>query len=213
MRRVILIIGMTGSGKSVLTKLLIQKFNRVIIVDPGDEYEANETFYNFPECLDYFSDLPREFVVACRFDSENELNALYRMVYNVGNILLVVEDVTQYLESTDRNKDFDKLISFGRHRQIHLIGISQRLVELSRKYRGQVTSLFTFRQQDPHDLDVMEKYGGEFSADTIKNLEMLNYNVSPVPVEGKNYLVMSGEKFEQVTFPIKQLQGVREIQE
>lgn len=212
MRKVILVIGMTGSGKSVMTKNILTKFNRVIVVDPGDEYDADEIFYSFPECLDFFQDLPDTFYVSCRFDSEGELNALYRMAYNIGNVLLVVEDVTQYLESTDRNRDFDKLISFGRHRQVHLVGISQRLVELSRKYRAQVTSLFTFRQTDPHDLEVIERYGGGVTAEGVSNLEMLVYEKDPVPREGKNYLV-SGDRFEEIIFITKPLEGVREIQE
>jgi hypothetical protein len=194
-RKVVLVLGQTGTGKSTLTKIIRKKFHRVITLDPMEEYEG-QVMNSYDEFIDFFlNEPPRSFNLVLRFTSEEEILFTFRSVWEIQDVLFVAEEIEQYLDPRDPDEDFDRLISFGRHHNIHLLGISRRFVEISTKFRAQCTSIFTFKQFLKRDLDALEDMG--FDPEQVKALENVKYP-NP-PINGTNFLTY-GEPYEQIEF-------------
>lgn len=172
-REIILIYGKTGSGKSELAKRLIKPYNRIVIIDVMNEYEGTivETFDDF---IDYIIDR-ENFVVCVRFTDDEDYEFLFRTIFEVSNILLVLEEAELYISPSERRNEFLKLVKYGRHRDISIIGIARRISELSPQLRSQVDKIYTFKQTEPKDLKVLKELG--FNENKIMNLNDFEYEV------------------------------------
>lgn len=194
-RKVVLVLGQTGTGKSTLTKIIRKKFHRVITLDPMEEYEG-QVMNSYDEFIDFFlNEPPRSFNLVLRFTTQEEILYTFKSVWDIQDVLFVVEEIELYLDPRDPNEDFDRLISFGRHHNIHLLGISRRFVEISTKFRAQCTSIFTFKQFLRRDLDALEDMG--FDPERVKNLQGVTY--PNAPLDGVNFLTY-GEPYDKIEF-------------
>ena len=116
-RHVIIICGMTGSGKSTLARSVIAKSSRTIIVDPNSEYHDALVVESVDDFLDYFiEEKPETFRVAIRIHNrfsvpESDMDAVFQSVWEIGNVLFVVEEVDAYIPPLERQNAFMPLIS------------------------------------------------------------------------------------------------------
>lgn len=182
MNKVILIYGKRGSGKSTLAKRIISHFKRVIVFDPLSEY-AGDTIVNslelFAETVTPLSDSDA-FTIVCRFvhESLEETTLAYdyaaRIVWDIGDILLVLEETEMFLDSFNKDSFINYLISFGRHRNVSLVGIGRRPAEIAVKLRSQFTSVFSFTQSEPRDLYYFEQLG--FDTAELSTLEQFEFS-------------------------------------
>lgn len=176
-RKIILIFGRTGSGKSYLAKRMIQKFNRVIIIDKMFEYHSDTIFYSFNDLLEYYlKNVPDEFCFVCRFESDDDIELLFKFCWYVKNLLLVVEESELYISPYKKQSEFLKLIRYGRHRAISIIAIARRVVELSNDVKANADEIISFKQILKKDIDYLKQLG--FTK--IENLgkyefEVINY--------------------------------------
>jgi hypothetical protein len=184
-RRVIIIFGQTGSGKTTLAKKIIEHHRRVVIFDSQEEYEGF-TVSSFDEFREYFTgDVYREeFTVVCRYRDEIDYQLTADALPFIKNVLLVLEEAELYLTSWDRSNYLFPLISFGRHQRISLLAIGRRPSEIAAKLRSQCTSIFTFIQKEPRDLDFLLAW--DFDPEAVKSLPRFEY-------------ATVGESFESVT--------------
>jgi len=171
-REVIIIFGKTGSGKSYYAKKIISSFSRVIILDPMAEYEDGLIFEDFESLADYYLQIvPDDFKFICRFTNDNDINFLFRIVFEIKDLLLVCEEAEIYISPFSKQSNFLKLIRYGRHSEISLLLIARRASELSLDVRAQVTKLISFVQTDPNDLIKMDKLG----LTNLENLPLYKY--------------------------------------
>lgn len=176
-RKIILIFGRTGSGKSYLAKRMIQKFNRVIIVDKMFEYHSDTIFYNFNDLLEYYlKNVPNEFNFVCRFENDDDIELLFKFCWYVKNLLIIVEESELYISPYKKQSEFLKLIRYGRHRAISIIAIARRVVELSNDVKANADEIISFKQILKKDIDYLKQLG--FTK--IENLgkyefEVINY--------------------------------------
>lgn len=172
-RNVTLIFGKTGSGKSFHAKKLIKNFNRVVIIDALYEYENGIIFTSFDDLINYTIDfLPPRFTFICRFQSNEEIEFLFKMCYQLGNLLLVVEEAEIYISPYSKSSEFLNLVRYGRHRSISILGIARRTAELSIDLRAMVDKIISFKQTEIYDLKKMEALGF-FELDKLKEYEFI----------------------------------------
>jgi len=179
-RRVILILGKTGSGKSTLAKKIIATYDRVVVFDPLSEYHGGLVVEDFSDLVRYFeTQSPDSFFLVCRFRGStlDETEQIYdyaaRACDEIGNLLLVIEEAEMFLNSRNETSYINNLISFGRHKHISILAIGRRPVEIAIRLRAQFTSIFSFRQTEPRDLQYLEAW--DFDAGELMNLEAFQF--------------------------------------
>ena len=159
-RKIELIFGKTGTGKTTLAKKIIENYNRVIIIDALQEYKKGLIFYSFQDLADYFTEKnPSKFNFICRFENDLDMEYLFLFIFEIGNLLLVVEEAEIYIAPQVKQSSFLRLVRYGRHRGISILGIARRSTELSTSFRSQTDKIYSFKQTDPLDLKKMELLG------------------------------------------------------
>lgn len=159
-RDIILIFGRTGSGKSYFTKKYIEKINRLIIIDKMFEYNSDTIFYNFSDLLDYYlKNKPSHFKLVCRFESDNDFENLFKFIWHVKNLYLVVEEAELYISPYKKQSNFLKLVRYGRHRLINIIAVARRVIELSNDIKANATKIISFKQILKNDIDYLKNLG------------------------------------------------------
>lgn len=171
---------MTGTGKTHLAKKIIKNHKRVIIIDDRYEYNDGIIFYSLLDLLEYIGTNDNQFVYICRFDNIVDIEYLFKLTFEIGNLLLVIEECYQYIDVRARNSFFiDYLVNRGRHREISLLLILQRIPDLNVSVRAQINELYIFKQVNPYDIEKLKPYGIE--TNNLKSLgtgeyKYLTYN-------------------------------------
>lgn len=161
------------------------------------EYPGN-VFFKLSDLYDYFDEIGAldpdiDFRVTLRFDIETaelETSDLFTLCERVGNLLVVVEEASLYFDPRTKIKSFQRLVSQGRHSNVSLLCISQRVPEVDTTFRAQANTLVTFLQTSPTDLEGLYKWG--FNIDHVVELEKFDRRYRD-PAEGLHYLC-EGEK-------------------
>jgi len=185
-RKAILVVGQAGTGKTRVAKLLAARFPRTLILDPLGEYSGT-VFETMKEVFEFFEAHPdlERFTVCLRNSDESDADFFFRLAWTLQNCLVVVEEANIYMDPRKRFPSFLQLVSRGRHRTVHLLCVSQRVPEVLISFRAQKTSLITFFQEEPSDLDHLEDWG--FDPDQIRTLTPFDGRFQSA-VEGQHYL-------------------------
>lgn len=190
-RKVFLITGKTGTGKSRLVKQLRQSFERTITLDPLEEYEGT-IFFDFVTFRDYVADHVEEnFSLVCRFTDEQDIDLLFQAVWFVERCTLIVEEANLFFDPHSKIQSFHRLVAQGRHKEISLLCVSQRVPELPISFRAQRNTIVTFQQTEPYDLKLLEGYG----FDPVDVSELISSRGYDSLIEGTHYLVI-GESLD-----------------
>lgn len=98
------------------------------------------------------------------------------LVYKCGDVSFVVEEIDTFLtlNTSGIDRRFLNIVQRGRHRQVELIGITQRPYAIPAILRSQCKELYTFRQFETRDLDWLKGIIGE-SALQVKDLQRYEY--------------------------------------
>jgi len=174
MRKVILILGKTGCGKTTLSKKIRSKFSRVLTLDPLHEYDGTiiENLSDFFTLADSFKG-NNDFNYTCRFESDIDVEYLFKFSCIYEDFLFVIEEAEIYLDPRSINKDFLWLIRYGRHKNISLLCVARRVPEITIDFRAQCSSIISYKQTEPNDLKLLNDYG--FDSDKILNLSDHEY--------------------------------------
>lgn len=106
----------------------------------------------------------------------DEFGDICELVYDCGDITFLVEEIDTFLSLNPAGLDrrFLNIVQRGRHRDIELIGITQRPYTMPAILRSQCKELYTFRQFEQRDIDWLRGILGH-QADEVKNLKQFEY--------------------------------------
>jgi hypothetical protein len=167
------IMGQKGSGKSTLANRLTSRLSRLFILDRMGEYRNGLIFKRAEDLIEYLKAEPESFRVVCRFTSDEDSDAFLLLVWETGNCTLLAEEVDWICKPTGIHPTFEKILKYGRHRQISILAVSRRPAEVSRDLSSAADELISFYQQEPRDLDYLAKCG--FDAEQLKTLPKYEY--------------------------------------
>lgn len=163
-RRVVLIVGKTGTGKSTKARELIAPLTRVFVLEAG--FKAGGEYGIFP--TDDFqrvaASLSRSFFRVSYSPRWWEwswcMEAAKIAGEEGGPLWLVIEEADRVPEPREL-EIYDDLINRGRHWGINLVALSTRPAKLPIDYRAQATDVIAFRQHEPRDIDYLREIMGD----------------------------------------------------
>lgn len=161
--------------KDILQKL---QHRRLIIFDPLTEYEDGLIFYDFLEWCDYLEskEEPLHFRHILRFDNQQDYFLALEVAYQIGDLLLIIEEVTNFANERSVDKTFDTIVRFGRHQGVSLIGITQRFANVPRLLTSQMDIIISFVQTEPRDIQYICMVVGQ-RGESIKDLAPYKYKI------------------------------------
>lgn len=181
-KKIILIFGKRGSGKSYLAKKLIEKESRLVIFDTMSEYENGVIFgpENYNEFLNFWLKVYRgRFRLIYRpVKPDAEIERISDLVYNLGGCCFLVEEIDCYCTAYQISDTFASIIQRGRHKNITLIGITQRPYGIHRLLTSQAKEIFIFNTNEPRDREYLRTLLGqeiEPKLDALKQYEYVHW--------------------------------------
>ncbi|MBA7519572.1 hypothetical protein ES705_11651 [subsurface metagenome] len=190
---VLFISGQRGSGKSYWTKRYLAKIPRAIIYDALSEYDADKTFYDVEDLVDFLiADRARPSFFSVSLDSiyESDFPVFCRAALACENVHIVIEEIDLFSSPTYTPPELLKLLKYGRHWGIQIIGISRRPAEVSRHFTANANRFVVFYQHEPRDLAYFRSIVGS-EADKIQQLtdhQFLDIDFKSKTYETKNPL-------------------------
>jgi hypothetical protein len=164
-KKVVLIFGKRGSGKSYFAQSLIAGAARLVIYDTLGEHGRGVVFDR-----DQY-DLFRRFWKGCYQDSfrivyrpiepDLELAWIAELVWECGDVTFLVEEVDTFCSAYRIEPEFANIIQRGRHRNITLIGITQRPYGIHRLLTSQAKEIYIFATNEPRDREYLRNLIGQ----------------------------------------------------
>lgn len=154
---VLSIFGRKGSGKSWLTRELVQDRPRVFYLDSmgeAGERDGFEVVHGYEECVHAMlrvKDLKR-FRLSLRTDDTEDLIKLGDLAFEIPDHLIVIEETSFYCSPSYLPPEISKLVRYGRHRGIDQIYIARRPSEIHRDLTAQSDLIVTFAMHEPRDV-------------------------------------------------------------
>lgn len=150
----ITVCGMKGTGKTTLEKLMLTKYQRILVFD------VNGEFTEFPRYLP-------------ETDSPKELDKVAKAVWNEGNCLLMVSEAELYLPVNGTlPPNVFKITTRGRHRNIGMIADTRRIANLNKTVFGLSEHVFAFRHFAPTDIKYLNEF---FTKDAREMVHLKDY--------------------------------------
>ncbi|MBA7495392.1 hypothetical protein ES702_05974 [subsurface metagenome] len=176
-KKVSLILGKRGSGKSYLVKKILQKNKHFVVFDTLGEYTDGVTFQELPKLLEFWEKfIDKNFrLIYQPLRPKEEFEDICRLVWACGDLTFVVEEIDTFCGSFDLPEHFAHIIQRGRHKDITLIGISQRPYGINRLLSSQAKEMCIFNTTEPRDLDYLKNYIEQGGVEQLKNLKEYQY--------------------------------------
>lgn len=173
-RRIDLVVGVSGCGKTLLTRELILDHDRVIVIDHRDEYGLGQVYDDF-ERMALELEKRERFVAVWRGDPAM-VDHIFHLAFALRRVCVVLEEAADY--DPAELPIFKKAILTGRMpAQISLVAVTQRPQLLHPDYRSQVTGVYAFRNSELSALQWLRPYFGP----EIRDIEALP------PLRGKSW--------------------------
>lgn len=175
-RQVWLVYGQTGAGKTVLARALLQR--RLVdigptatglIIDtlqehvdiPAIDPRALENYLKMESRIDHSDGLPRLMRLGrVLLEDEDDFTEFEDVLepgargQERGPVVLMIDEVSYWSSPNKSTPGLSRLIRYGRHWQVDLIGVVRRPAETSRELSAQATQLFIAgRVIEPRDRD------------------------------------------------------------
>ena len=173
------IFGMKGSGKSFLTKQIINEYPRAIIIDNQQEYDNAKVINGYRESIKALVEASksRRFKLSLRATSLEEDLELINLASTIPNQLMVLEEASKYVSHAGMPREIQHLIRFGRHDCISQIYLARRASELHRDITANADIIISFHQHEPRDIAYLRDFMGKKAerARTLQRYEFIAY--------------------------------------
>lgn len=178
-KKITLIFGKRGTGKSYLAAKLIAEERRLLIYDTLSEYEAGVIFgtEQADEFFEYWRHVyRRNFRLIYRpLNPQDEIDEIAELVFTLGDMTFLVEEVDCYCTSFQISDAFAHIIQRGRHKNITLIGVTQRPFGIHRLLTSQAKEIYVFGTNEPRDRDYLKLLLGEAIEEKLDQLKQYEY--------------------------------------
>jgi DNA helicase HerA-like ATPase len=178
-KKITLIFGKRGTGKSYLAAKLIEAERRLLIYDTLSEYENGVIFDT--EQAGQFNEFwrhvyRRNFRLIYRpLNPQDEIDEIAELVFALGDMTFLVEEVDCYCTSYQISDAFAHIIQRGRHKNISLIGVTQRPFGIHRLLTSQAKEIYVFGTNEPRDREYLRLLLGEQIEAKLDQLQQYEY--------------------------------------
>ena len=178
-KKITLIFGKRGTGKSYLAAKLIEAERRLLIYDTLAEYEAGVVFNTeqADEFFEYWRHVYRgNFRLIYRpLNPQEEIDEIAELVFTLGNMTFLVEEVDCYCTAYQISDAFAHIVQRGRHKNITLIGVTQRPFGIHRLLTSQAKEIYVFGTNEPRDREYLKLLLGEQIEAKLDQLQQYEY--------------------------------------
>lgn len=181
-KKISLIFGKRGSGKSYLAQKLIENEPRLIVFDTMSEYENGVVFgaENYEKLLEFWRTVYQQnFRIIYRpIKPAEEIERIGELVYALGNCCFLVEEIDCYSSPFQISDNFAAIIQRGRHKNITLVGITQRPFGIHRLLTSQAKEIYVFNTNEPRDREYLRILLGQeidSKLDALKEYEYVHW--------------------------------------
>lgn len=184
---VIFVSGQRGSGKSYWTKNHLLKLPRVLIYDSLSEYTADFNFQDVGSLVDFLkTDQASTSFYSASLDTydEGDFPLFCRAALACSNLYVIIEEIDLFTNPLSTPVELLRLLKYGRHWNLQIIGVSRRPAEVSRHFTAMTTRFVIFNQREPRDIAYFRSVIGE-NADKIPQLS--NYQFLDVDFKNPSY--------------------------
>lgn len=178
-KKVKLIIGKRGSGKSYLVKKMIAAERRLFVWDLMSEYNQGVLFG--PENLREVAWFWRRFyyrdfrMIYRPIKPKTEIIPIAELVFELGDMTFVVEEIDSICTSYDLPEQFSAIIQRGRHKNIQLIGLTPAPYGINRDLTRQAKEVYVFNTNEPRDIDYLKNLLGSEIEPMIAGLDQYQF--------------------------------------
>lgn len=176
-KKITLIFGKRGSGKSYLAARLLEATERIVIYDTLGEYRQGAVFDNVGDLARFWH---RNHGLRFRLiyrptDPEGEFEQIANLVWLCGDVTFLVEEIDIFSSPHQIGPAFQNVVQRGRHKNISLVGISQRPFGIHRLLTSQAKEIYIFSTNEPRDREYLRNLLGTNIEATLDGLDRFHY--------------------------------------
>ena len=182
-KKIKLIFGKRGSGKSYLAKKMIGAEQRLVVYDTLGEYNQGVIFdsVQWKAFLQFWDSVYRSnFRLIYRpLEPAAEIDRIANLVYLCGDVTFLVEEIDCFCTSQQISEHFAHIIQRGRHRNVTLIGVTQRPYGIHRLLTSQAKEIYVFNTNEVRDREYLRNLLGqdiEAKLDQLKQYEFVKWS-------------------------------------
>lgn len=174
---IITILGKKGGGKTSLAANLTNESNRLIIFDYNREYERGLIVTNPPklaqELQKYYQS---SFRIIYRPDEslllDEQFEGFSLIAHAMTNYTLVIEEIDLVASAGFMPQGLQKIINYGRHKGINLIGLSRRAFKVPRDLTSNSDKVIIAGPlNEPRDIKYLADFMDSSDAEKVRNLK------------------------------------------
>lgn len=148
---VIGIVGQSEYGKTYLTRKIVRRVNRLIIIDPKAEF--NKGVFVKEDISEIVDGMVKEkFRLAAQFESIEDYELLFIALKEFENYTLVIDETSLFCSAYYCNEDIRQIVQIiGSKQSINIVWNAQRPANISRDISSQSHVVISFRVLESAD--------------------------------------------------------------
>ena len=170
----VVIVGATGSGKTLLAKHFLQSLNRILVIDPKHTFHLDgfQVRRNLPAFGSQWRMIYRP-----KRDDDGNMSDLLRKLFKLKNVTIYCDELAtlseMYKETTETLGDIART---GRERHVSVWTALQRPRWVPRVFFTEAESMFIFNLRSSEDRDYMAKFTDPIVNEPIEKFSFWYYH-------------------------------------
>lgn len=175
--KIIVTFGKKGSGKTTLTKSLVNRIGgKTIILSPVDSFNLPHVkpveIWRVKDIPGYMDNQTSGQVLMIRIPDQEAVDCICAYAIYLGMpVTIVIDEVDLYAKS----KELLHIIHYGRHFGINLLTNTRRYADVPRLLTSQADDIYIFRTTEPRDIEYIRQTAGKQVANEIQQLKQYEY--------------------------------------